>query len=35
VPNLTRGHIEACSHWTQQEAPDELNRILIDWLNAL
>jgi soluble epoxide hydrolase/lipid-phosphate phosphatase len=35
VPNLTRGHIEECSHWTQQEAPDELNRILIDWLAAL
>ena len=21
-----------CGHWTQQEKPDELNRILIDWL---
>ncbi len=35
VPNLARGHIEACAHWTQQEAPDELNRILTDWLGAL
>jgi soluble epoxide hydrolase/lipid-phosphate phosphatase len=35
IPNLARGHIEACSHWTQQEAPDELNRILIDWLTTL
>jgi soluble epoxide hydrolase/lipid-phosphate phosphatase len=35
VPNLTRGHIEECSHWTQQEAPDDLNRILIDWLHTL
>ena len=24
--------IERCGHWTQQEHPDELNRILVDWL---
>jgi pimeloyl-ACP methyl ester carboxylesterase len=24
--------IERCGHWTQQEKPDELNRILVDWL---
>jgi pimeloyl-ACP methyl ester carboxylesterase len=24
--------IKGCGHWTQQERPDELNRILIDWL---
>jgi pimeloyl-ACP methyl ester carboxylesterase len=24
--------IEKCGHWTQQEKPDELNRILLDWL---
>ena len=35
VPNLVRGHIEECAHWTQQERPDELNAILIDWLNSL
>jgi soluble epoxide hydrolase / lipid-phosphate phosphatase len=35
VPNLSRGHIEQCGHWTQQEAPDELNRILINWLDEL
>lgn len=35
VPNLTRAHIEECGHWTQQEAPDELNRILVDWLASL
>ena len=34
VPNLTRGHIEHCAHWTQQERPEELNRILLDWLAA-
>ena len=30
------GHIlEGIGHWTQQEAPDDVNRILIDWLNRL
>jgi pimeloyl-ACP methyl ester carboxylesterase len=24
--------IPGCGHWTQQEKPDELNRIMIDWL---
>ncbi|MFI5314522.1 MAG: alpha/beta fold hydrolase [Myxococcota bacterium] len=24
--------IRDCGHWTQQERPDELNRILVDWL---
>jgi pimeloyl-ACP methyl ester carboxylesterase len=24
--------IEKCGHWTQQERPDELNAILLDWL---
>uniref|UniRef100_A0A673JYT6 AB hydrolase-1 domain-containing protein n=1 Tax=Sinocyclocheilus rhinocerous TaxID=307959 RepID=A0A673JYT6_9TELE len=32
VPNLTRGHIEECGHWTQTERPAELNKILISWL---
>ena len=35
IPNLARGHIEDCAHWTQQEAPEELNRILLDWLAGL
>ena len=35
VPNLARGHIENCAHWTQQERPEELNRILLDWLATL
>ena len=35
IPNLTRGHIENCAHWTQQERPDELNEILLDWLKRL
>ncbi|XP_069053735.1 bifunctional epoxide hydrolase 2 [Lepisosteus oculatus] len=32
IPNLTRGHIEECGHWTQMERPAELNKILITWL---
>ena len=35
IPNLQRAHIENCAHWTQQEHPDEVNRILIDWLATL
>jgi len=31
-PDLETVQIERCGHWTQQEKPDELNRILIDWL---
>uniref|UniRef100_UPI0037E701A5 bifunctional epoxide hydrolase 2 n=1 Tax=Semicossyphus pulcher TaxID=241346 RepID=UPI0037E701A5 len=32
IPNLKRGHIEECGHWTQMERPAETNRILIKWL---
>ena len=32
VPNLEKVMIANCGHWTQQEHPAELNRILIDWL---
>ncbi|KAI1894967.1 hypothetical protein AGOR_G00101090 [Albula goreensis] len=35
VPNLTRGHIEQCGHWTQMERPAELNKILLSWLNEV
>ena len=35
IPQLQRGHIEACGHWTQQECPEELNRLLCDWLTEL
>jgi pimeloyl-ACP methyl ester carboxylesterase len=27
--------IEGCGHWTQQERPDEVNRLLLGWLAAL
>ncbi|PWA15944.1 hypothetical protein CCH79_00020045 [Gambusia affinis] len=32
VPNLSRGHIEDCGHWTQMDKPAETNNILISWL---
>ncbi|XP_068136207.1 bifunctional epoxide hydrolase 2 isoform X2 [Hyperolius riggenbachi] len=35
IPNLTRGHIEECGHWTQMERPAELNDILIKWLGEV
>uniref|UniRef100_A0A673TVP7 Bifunctional epoxide hydrolase 2 n=1 Tax=Suricata suricatta TaxID=37032 RepID=A0A673TVP7_SURSU len=34
IPNLKRGHIEDCGHWTQMEKPTELNQILIEWLET-
>lgn len=32
IDDLEIHEIAKCGHWTQQEHPDELNRILIDWL---
>ncbi len=32
IPDLERHTIMNCGHWTQQEHPEEFNRILIDWL---
>jgi len=32
VPNLEMHMLENCGHWSQQEQPDEVNAILIDWL---
>ena len=32
VPKLQKVLIRDCGHWTQQERPEELNRILVDWL---
>lgn len=35
VPNV-EGHILAgCGHWTQQERPDQVNTLLVDWLGRL
>jgi pimeloyl-ACP methyl ester carboxylesterase len=36
VPQLRRGVLlEGCGHWTQQERADEVNRLLIDFVNSL
>lgn len=36
VPNLRKTHlVEDCGHWTQQEKPDEVNRVLIEFLADL
>lgn len=32
VPDLETHMISRCGHWTQQERPQELNQILLDWL---
>jgi pimeloyl-ACP methyl ester carboxylesterase len=32
IPDLETHLIEKCGHWTQQDKPAELNRILVDWL---
>jgi pimeloyl-ACP methyl ester carboxylesterase len=32
VPDLEKHLIAGCGHWTQQEEPEELNRILSGWL---
>jgi len=32
IPDLEMHEIPECGHWTQQERPDALNRILVDWL---
>ncbi|MFI2032400.1 alpha/beta fold hydrolase [Streptomyces buecherae] len=36
LPALTACHlIDGCGHWVQQERPDEVTRMLLDWLGAL
>jgi len=32
VPDLELHTIEDCGHWTQQEQPEKLNALMIDWL---
>ena len=32
VPELEIHMLEGCGHWSQQERPEEVNRILVDWL---
>jgi pimeloyl-ACP methyl ester carboxylesterase len=33
VPDLETRMILDCGHWTQQERPEEVNRLLLDWLD--
>jgi len=33
VPDLEKALIEDSGHWTQQEKPDEVNRVILDWLD--
>lgn len=35
VPRVEGHLLEDCGHWTQQERPDEVNRLLVDWLKAI
>jgi pimeloyl-ACP methyl ester carboxylesterase len=36
LPALTASHLlDGCGHWIQQERPDEVNRLLTDWLATL
>jgi pimeloyl-ACP methyl ester carboxylesterase len=32
IADLETHQIDRCGHWTQQEEPDALNRIMLDWL---
>ena len=39
TPYVSDNHQSAtltdCGHWTQQEKPDEVNRLLLDWLDSI
>ncbi|MEV6681547.1 alpha/beta hydrolase [Streptomyces erythrochromogenes] len=36
LPRLSASHLlEGCGHWIQQERPDEVNRLLTDWLATI
>ncbi|MCX5384573.1 alpha/beta fold hydrolase [Streptomyces sp. NBC_00083] len=36
LPGLSASHLlEGCGHWIQQERPDDVNRLLVDWLTTL
>lgn len=36
LPGLVASHLlEDCGHWIQQERPEEVNRLLIEWLASL
>ena len=33
IPDLETTMLEKCGHWTQQEQPEQFNRVLVDWLS--
>jgi pimeloyl-ACP methyl ester carboxylesterase len=36
LPGLAASHLlDGCGHWVQQERPDEVGRLLVDWLRDL
>ncbi len=35
APRVTGHILPGCGHWTQQERPAEVNRLLLDWLGTL
>jgi pimeloyl-ACP methyl ester carboxylesterase len=35
VPNVEGHLLDGCGHWTQQERPDEVNRLLVAWLGRV
>ena len=35
IPDLTTRLIKNCGHWTQQEQPDEVNRLILEFLQDL
>jgi epoxide hydrolase 4 len=34
VPHMTLHRLPGISHWVQQDAPDAVNALLLDWLDA-
>ena len=35
IPGLRTENVRRCSHWTQQERPDEVNRLLLGFIAEL
>jgi pimeloyl-ACP methyl ester carboxylesterase len=33
IPDLEKSLVRDCGHWTQQERPEAVNRIILDWMN--
>ncbi len=33
ISDFEKYTVADCGHWTQQEKPEELNKVMLDWLN--